>query len=482
MRAILFAFGDAPGAAALTESRPATMLPLVDRPFLQHVLEALVDTGVHQFDFVLHHHPDLIESHFGDGKRWGSEIRYHLARDVSAPYLPLQAMPHDDGPVVIVHGDRLPLFLPGSLAAPAMLECDGQWTGWATVPGAAVRRLVSAAGEAEAREILGAAAPARVRCEMQLSVRDYEAYLQAHEAVLDQRFPLALLTGRQAGERIWISRNVSIHASAKLTAPVFIGENCRIAEDTQIGPRAVIGANSVVDRKSAIRETVILPGSYVGEALEIERSVVDQGKLVNVAIGAELGLGDDFLLGSMSPPATRSRLAIILERALALGLFLLFLPILVLTTIALAIARFSSPFVSHEFLRLPAPSDSDRWKTSRLTQMSGSRRARSAAAHFLLSFLPGLPAVVLGRIGLAGVEPRSPEEVSALPADWRALYLKGHPGLVTEAFVQYGPTATADEQFACEAFYAAAPGMSLDLSILRRYAARALGAGTGQPR
>lgn len=482
MRAIVFASGDAPGAAALTESRPATMLPLVDRPFLQHVLETLVDAGVHRFDFILHHHPDHVEAHFGDGKRWGSEIRYHLARDVSAPYQPLQVMRHDEEPVAIVHADRLPLLPPGALASPALLLCNGEWTGWATVPAAAIPRLVSAASEEEARDILAASAPARVPCGLQLSVREYDSYLAAHEAVLDQRFPLALLTGRQAGERIWISRNVSIHSSATLTAPVFIGENCRIAEGVQVGPGAVIGANSVVDRKSTIRETVVLPGSYVGEALDIERSVVDQGKLVNVAIGAELGLGDDFLLGSMAPPASRSRLARIFERAFALLLFVLFLPILAITALALAAARFSSPFVSREFVRLPAPSDSDRWKTARATHLAGGRTTASGLAHFLLSFLPGLPGVVFGRIGLAGVEPRSPEEVGALPSDWRALYLKGTPGLVTEAFVQYGRGGTPDEQFVCEAFYVAAPGMSLDLSILRRYAARIFGGGAGHTR
>jgi hypothetical protein len=130
-----------------------------------------------------------------------------------------------------------------------------------------------------------------------------------------------------------------------------------------------------------------------------------------------------------------------------------------------------------------APPDSDRWKIGRLTVLAGGRTVRSPRAHFLLRFLPGLPAVELGRISLAGVEPRTPDEVATLHADWRALYLNGHPGLVTESFVQYGDQATPDEHFACEAFYSAAPGVSLDLSILRRYAARVFGLrGTEQAR
>jgi lipopolysaccharide/colanic/teichoic acid biosynthesis glycosyltransferase len=451
------------------------MLPLVDRPFLQHVLEALVDAGVHEFDFVLHHHPARVEAHFGDGKRWGSQIRYHLVRDGGAPYQAVQAMEHGDEIVAIVRGDCLPLLPPAALGAPALLECAGEWTGWAVAPTSILERLAAVRSDDEARDLLSAAAPARVPCDLRLSVADYDRYLDAHAAVMEQRFPLALLTGRQAGEQIWISRNVSIHPSAKISPPVFIGENCRVAEGVALGPGVVVGANSVIDRKSALRDTVVFPGSYVGEALDIERSIVDQSKLVNVALGAELGLGDDFLLGSMAPQVTRSRFARVFERLLALALLIVFFPILALTAICVGLRRFGSPFVSRAFVRLPAPPDADRWKTGHLTILAGGRSVRSPLAHFLLRFLPGLPAVVLGRIGLAGVEPRTPEEVAHLDADWRALYLNGHPGLVTEAFVQYGDQATQDEHFACEAFYSAAPGLSLDLSILRRYAARVLG-------
>src|SRR4051794_2548913 len=119
MRAILFAAGNDSTMPALTEARPAVMLSLMDRPFLQHVLEALVDAGVHHFDFVLHHRPELVEAHFGDGKRWGCEIRYYLARDGASQYRMLQAMPPADGPVVIAHADRLPLLPEAALTTAA---------------------------------------------------------------------------------------------------------------------------------------------------------------------------------------------------------------------------------------------------------------------------------------------------------------------------------------------------------------------------
>ena len=71
MRAIVIATGEAPDMTGLSERYPAPMLPLVDRPFIQHVVEILVDQGVTVFDFVLSHQPEKIEEVLGDGTRWG---------------------------------------------------------------------------------------------------------------------------------------------------------------------------------------------------------------------------------------------------------------------------------------------------------------------------------------------------------------------------------------------------------------------------
>ena len=52
------------------------MLPLVDRPFVQHIIEFLVAGGIKRLDFVLGHLPDEVEARFGDGSRWGIRLTY----------------------------------------------------------------------------------------------------------------------------------------------------------------------------------------------------------------------------------------------------------------------------------------------------------------------------------------------------------------------------------------------------------------------
>lgn len=311
-----------------------------------------------------------------------------------------------------------------------------------------------------------------------LSIASYDDFLEAHRLLIENRFPTPLLTARQVQEGIWISRNVSLHPSAVLTAPVFIGENCRVGEAVQLGPMATLGHDSVLDRQSVVRNAVVLPGSYVGEALDLETSIVDGGRLINVTLGAELAIDEAFLLGSVSGGRKLSprRLA---GRIFAGLLLLVFLPVLLLTLLVCYLAGRRPIVCRREFVRLPAANNPERWQTGTLPLLAAAP-PESGVAHFLLWFLPGLFSVVRGRIGLVGVSARSKAEVESLSPDWRAMYLRGEAGLITEAFVRHGAYPSAEDQHACDVFYAVSAGLALDAAILWGYAARVCGLGAAR--
>lgn len=476
MRAIVFATG-ATSMRALTESRPAPLLPALDRPFLQHVLEHLIDHGVQTFDLILSEHPAEIESYLETGKRWGCEIRYHLARNASSPFSVLSTIVAAPERVFVADADRLPL-LPKELSEAAdpaaLVDRKDRWSGWALIPGDLLVSLAGAPTWADAEAIVRRAArPLEVP--IVLSIAGYGGLLDTNRMMLEGRFPMPLLTARQVEEGIWISRNVSLHPTARLMPPVFIGENCRIGEEAQIGPMAVLGHDSVLDRQSMVKDSLILPGSYVGEALDLENSIVDRGKLINVTLGAELAIGEAFLLGSVSG-RDKSRAHRLAGRALAALLLVIFSPLLLLVLLGRALFG-QRPIVSRQQnVRLPAPSDPDRWETISLPALTAAPPT-SAMAHFVLCFLPGLLSVVIGRVGLAGVPPRTREQIEALPEDWRTMYLRSRAGLVSEAFVLHGAGANSDDEYAAELFYAVSSGVRLDFSILMRYAGRILGFG-----
>src|SRR5262249_9083448 len=126
---------------------PAPLAPLVDRPFIQHVVEHLVSQDVREFDWVLSHLPEEIEQVLGTGERWGARFRYHLVRDPFHPYEGLKALGGgEDDLILFGHADRLPAMRLGDVAEPsrrgpvlyAWCEAHGgseqatwRWSGWA---------------------------------------------------------------------------------------------------------------------------------------------------------------------------------------------------------------------------------------------------------------------------------------------------------------------------------------------------------------
>ena len=133
-----------------------------------------------------------------------------------------------------------------------------------------------------------------------------------------------------------------------------------------------------------------------------------------------------------------------------------------------------------EVVALPAPSDETRWRTFQLWRFcpevspaAEEMSATRAALHeFFLRGLPALMNVARGDLRLVGVMPRTPDEIRALPLDWRTLYLCAHAGIVTEAYVYQGPTPSDDELYTSEAYYSATASIRHNTRLLCGYFGR----------
>ena len=64
----------------LTKNVPKPMLLIGNKPILQRIFELLIDQGFHKFYFSVNFKSKLIENYFGDGSRWGVNIKY-IAED-----------------------------------------------------------------------------------------------------------------------------------------------------------------------------------------------------------------------------------------------------------------------------------------------------------------------------------------------------------------------------------------------------------------
>lgn len=481
MRAVIICTAAAEPFGALTRGAPAALLPLGDRPFLQHVMERLAVQGVRQVDMVLSDAAEQVERLVGDGRRWGITITVHLARD---PHHPYRAIPAISGtPAVLLgHADRLPAgdwsrLLEGAEAGPVLLAApDGQWSGWAILAPSLLEDLPATLDCAGLEELLASRKGARtITCEWMLDVTSPRNLLDSQRQVLDSQVPGITLQARRIAPGVWAGRGAVIDPKATLVGPVFIGELAQVGAGARLGPNAVIGEGAVVGASSSLTRCLIGPNSYVGTALELAGVVVVGDHLLNLELDTVVRVSDRALLAPLAGDGRRP--VGWLSRITALGALLLTAPIVACTALVLFLVR-GRVWHRRTVALTPTPAHQPGAVFELLTFDDPDSPPRSIWTHLLLRVLPGLRYVAAGYLGIVGTEPRSPDAASETPAAWEELIGRVRPGLITEGLVIHEPMASEADQTLADAWYAAHSSRRYDLRLLVAYAARLL---RGQP-
>ncbi len=80
MKAVILAAGKGTRMGGLTSELPKPMLRVRGKPILELILQGLMEAGVRDFFIVTGFRAEVIEGHFGDGKKWGARIHYGRQR------------------------------------------------------------------------------------------------------------------------------------------------------------------------------------------------------------------------------------------------------------------------------------------------------------------------------------------------------------------------------------------------------------------
>ena len=80
MKAIVLAAGEGTRMRPLTYTRPKVMLPIANKPILEHLLLELKKAGIGEFIFVVGYHDEQVRDYFGDGEKWQVSIQYASQR------------------------------------------------------------------------------------------------------------------------------------------------------------------------------------------------------------------------------------------------------------------------------------------------------------------------------------------------------------------------------------------------------------------
>ena len=106
--AVVMAGGKGERLGELTAGTPKPMLPIGDRPILEHIVERLVSHGIRRIFLSVNHYGKMIEDHFGDGRRWLCKIEYLWEDKPLGTGGALALLPSPPtAPVVVMNGDLM---------------------------------------------------------------------------------------------------------------------------------------------------------------------------------------------------------------------------------------------------------------------------------------------------------------------------------------------------------------------------------------
>src|SRR5947209_701855 len=109
MKAVVMAGGEGSRLRPLTVHRPKPLVPVVNKPVMQHIVELLKRHGITEIVVTLHYLAEEIESYFGDGSDFGVSLRYTV-EDTPLGTAGSVKKAHDllrDDTFLIISGDAL---------------------------------------------------------------------------------------------------------------------------------------------------------------------------------------------------------------------------------------------------------------------------------------------------------------------------------------------------------------------------------------
>ncbi len=108
MKAVVLAAGEGTRMRPLTFTRPKVMLPIANKPILEHLINNLRDSGIEDIVLVVGYKDEVVREYFGDGERFGVKISYVSQRRQLGTAHALQQASHlIDEDFLMLNGDNI---------------------------------------------------------------------------------------------------------------------------------------------------------------------------------------------------------------------------------------------------------------------------------------------------------------------------------------------------------------------------------------
>ena len=323
MKAVIMAGGEGTRLRPLTSNAPKPMLPLVNRPMMEHIIDLLRRHGIDDIVVTVAFMANAIRTYFGDGSEFGVNIDLRHRGD-PARHRRLGAQRHGPARRAVPghlrrrahrHRPRSDRRLPRAATA--------RWppSAWRTSTNPLEFGIVITREDGSHRAVPREAdlGPGVQRHHQHRHLRARAARSSTTSTPIEPSTsrarsspscsadgsrstgPSPRATGRtwarsrptcgptrtsstarsrstsrasSSSDGVWLGEGAEIHPEAEIVGPAVIGDNCRVEARARIGEYTVLGANVRVRSDADLERTVVHDNAYLGEGVRLRGTVV----------------------------------------------------------------------------------------------------------------------------------------------------------------------------------------------------------------
>jgi UDP-N-acetylglucosamine diphosphorylase/glucosamine-1-phosphate N-acetyltransferase len=328
MKAVVLVAGKGTRMEPLTSGCSKVMLPVANKPILEHILGAAIEAGVDGFVFITGYLEKQIMEYFGDGSKWGVSIEYvHQEKQHGTADAIFQAKGHVRGTFLVLTGDLKALLerqeeavicvkkvnKPSNFGVletegekvlkiiekpknpPTNLANAGVYLFRDSIFDFIEQTQLSSRGELEITDSIqllidsGASVGYRLLETEWIDIGYPWDLLKANEYLLKDLKSLCEGTVEPysviKGE-VLIGKGSLIRSGSYIEGPVIIGENCDIGPNCFIRPSTAIGSHVRIGNAVEIKNSLIMSDTHIGHLSYVGDSVI--GRHCNFGAGTKI--------------------------------------------------------------------------------------------------------------------------------------------------------------------------------------------------
>ncbi len=345
MKAVIMAGGEGTRLRPLTCNRPKPMVPIVNKPVMEHIIELLKKHDLKEIAVTLQYMPELVKEYFQDGRDFGVNMRYYVENNPLGTAGSVKNAEHFlDDTFIVISGDALTdidlgsaiefHFKNKSMATLVLKRVDipleygvvvtdesGRITRFLEKPswGEVFSDTANTGIYILSPQVLtyfnrnevfdfskdlfpvllkeGKPMYGYITDDYWCDIGDLKAYRQAHMDVLEGRVRVNI-PGKEISEGVWVEPDAEIEDDASVLPPCVIGRGSRVKKGTVIGSHSVIGNFNIIEKRSGIKRSIVWNNCIIDKNAQLRGGIVCNKIHIgeNVSAFENSVIGDDTVI------------------------------------------------------------------------------------------------------------------------------------------------------------------------------------------